>query len=520
MYKAFDNETGCEVAWNVMKTNSMTKAELESLRDEIKMIQQLNHENIINFKSAWYNKDQVVFITEIMTGGSLKQYLKRFKRPHLKVVKQWCRSILKGLHYLHSTKPYAIIHRDLKPDNIFVSSATGELRIGDLGQSTFMKNSYTKTIIGTPQYMAPEVFEEHYGPSADIWSFGLCLLEIVTSSVPYSDCKTPVEIYKQISQGVKPSGLHRILDAEVKDFLNLCLVPADQRLSAQELLSHSFLSGQENPGKLHLPVEVVEDCSVEKYTPTLAQVKPDPSSSFEELNLSIRLGIRDSEGTKILKVEFPYNLSQDTPSQIAKEILCELNLPEEFTNSLTASIQEKLTDSKHYETLNLSFSVSSLENLHKIQKHYEHKVSPFSSGNISPIEHEKEECKEHIKSVLELMQEKDDIQFPPLKQQLSKNKPNDPSDVKLLQEALSSIMNVRSKLDGHYGKKTECLVKRFQENAGFIVNGVVNKPLWDHIMTSFERKKKWGAKNPVRKKSIAKKPSQNDLEEKLIPGFT
>ena len=68
----------------------MNKHEKERVRDEIMLIQKLKHPNIIHFIKAWHNreKEEVVFITEIMTGGSLKQYLKRIKNLHLRVIKQ------------------------------------------------------------------------------------------------------------------------------------------------------------------------------------------------------------------------------------------------------------------------------------------------------------------------------------------------------------------------------------------------------------------------------------------------
>ena len=61
-----------------------------------------------------------------------------------------------------------IIHRDLKCDNIFINSNSGEIRIGDLGLSTPMNNSYTSSVLGTPEFMAPELYEEHYDCKVDI----------------------------------------------------------------------------------------------------------------------------------------------------------------------------------------------------------------------------------------------------------------------------------------------------------------------------------------------------------------
>ena len=79
-----------------------------------------------------------------------------------KIIKRWCRQILRGLHYLHSHVP-PIIHRDLKCDNIFINGSSGDLRIGDLGLSTYITGRTAPlSVLGTPEFMAPELYDEKY----------------------------------------------------------------------------------------------------------------------------------------------------------------------------------------------------------------------------------------------------------------------------------------------------------------------------------------------------------------------
>ena len=79
----------------------------------------------------------------------MPRYLKNFgqKRVSLKIIKQWCRQILRGLQFLHSRNP-PIIHRDLKCDNIFISGTTGQVKVGDLGLATLKNRSFAKSVIG------------------------------------------------------------------------------------------------------------------------------------------------------------------------------------------------------------------------------------------------------------------------------------------------------------------------------------------------------------------------------------
>ena len=82
-----------------------------------------------------------------MTSGTLKTYLRRFKKINQRVLKSWCRQIIKGLHFLHTRSP-PVIHRDLKCDNIFITGPTGSVKIGDLGLATLKNKSFAKSVIG------------------------------------------------------------------------------------------------------------------------------------------------------------------------------------------------------------------------------------------------------------------------------------------------------------------------------------------------------------------------------------
>ena len=126
VYLAYDTDTGREVAWNAVAVNIMNEDSIKKIKAEIEILKPLKHPNIITFIYGFYNdkKKEIVFITELFTGGSLKNYLLEFKNPRLRVVKLWCQEILKGLKYLHDSQ---IIHRDIKCENIFINRNTGEV---------------------------------------------------------------------------------------------------------------------------------------------------------------------------------------------------------------------------------------------------------------------------------------------------------------------------------------------------------------------------------------------------------
>lgn len=78
--------------------------------------------------------------------------------------------------------------------------------------------------------MAPEMYEEKgYSEKVDIYAFGMCLLEMATGQYPYSECKNAAQIYKKVSQGLKPDCLALVEDKETLAVINACLAPEEER---------------------------------------------------------------------------------------------------------------------------------------------------------------------------------------------------------------------------------------------------------------------------------------------------
>lgn len=245
VYKAFDEREGIEVAWNQIRSYDLGQGDGcmdQKLDNEIQVLKQLKHKHIMTFYDSWVDNANgtVNFITELFTSGTLRQYRQRHKKISEGVLKRWAWQILQGLVYLHGHDP-PIIHRDLKCDNIFVNGSAGQVSIGDLGLATLVRHSTRQSCMGTPEFMAPELYEECYDEKADIYSFGMCMLELATMEYPYSECCNPAQIYKRVSQGVYPEGLKKVVDEDLRAFIQLCISHSPAaRPEARKLLKHSF----------------------------------------------------------------------------------------------------------------------------------------------------------------------------------------------------------------------------------------------------------------------------------------
>ena len=249
VYRAYDTIEGIEVAWNLVTLKGIPKIEKARIINEVRLLEKLNHNNIISFHGSWVNREreEVVFVTEILSSGTLKSFMTKVKVVRWRIIKRWCIQILRGLEYLHRQDP-PIIHRDLKCENIFINGTSGDLRIGDLGLSTVIVNrSKALSVLGTPEFMAPELYDEDYNEKVDVYAFGMCLLEMITKDIPYRECSNPAQIFKKVTGDVKPKLLGRVREREALEFMLMCLEKdPSNRPTATTLLKHRFLSSKED----------------------------------------------------------------------------------------------------------------------------------------------------------------------------------------------------------------------------------------------------------------------------------
>ncbi|XP_068999567.1 serine/threonine-protein kinase WNK2 isoform X14 [Embiotoca jacksoni] len=307
VYKGLDTDTWVEVAWCELQERKLSKAERQRFKEEAEMLKGLQHPNIVRFYDFWESpvkgKKCIVLVTELMTSGTLKTYLKRFKVMKPKVLRSWCRQILKGLHFLHTRTP-PIIHRDLKCDNIFITGPTGSVKIGDLGLATLKRASFAKSVIGTPEFMAPEMYEEHYDEAVDVYAFGMCMLEMATSEYPYSECQNAAQIYRKVTSGVKPASYGKVSDPEIKEIIGECICHRwEERYSIKDLLNHAFFA---------------EDTGV--------RVELNEEDDGKKSSIALKLWVEDPKKLKgkykdTGAIEFTFDLVNEVPEVVAQEMV-------------------------------------------------------------------------------------------------------------------------------------------------------------------------------------------------------
>ncbi|XP_051136622.1 probable serine/threonine-protein kinase WNK3 [Andrographis paniculata] len=353
VYRAFDEWEGIEVAWNQVKVTDLLRnsVDLERLYSEVHLLKTLKHKNIIKLYHSWVDKknEHINFITEIFTSGNLRQYRKKHKHVDIRALKKWSRQILEGLSYLHGHDP-PVIHRDLKCDNIFVNGNQGEVKIGDLGLAAILEQARSAhSVIGTPEFMAPELYEEEYNELVDVYAFGMCLLELVTLEYPYVECSNAAQIYKKVTTGVKPASLGKVKDPGVRKFIEKCIAEVSERLSAKELLMDPFLQPDNEFGNMHCspppPQSTADDNNNQKATEeTLLEDGRDfivEGQRQDHDTIFLRLRIADSTGY-IRNIHFPFDISVDTSTNVAGEMVEALDLTINDVSVIAAMIDSEI----------------------------------------------------------------------------------------------------------------------------------------------------------------------------------
>ena len=230
----------------VIKTidlGNMSEDEKSEALQEAKILEKLDHQNIIKFREVFLeNKTKLNIVMDYADGGDLQLKIKSSKDKHFSEnqILDWFTQTSLALKHIHDRK---ILHRDVKSQNIFLTK-NGLVKLGDFGIAKCL--NYTmdkaKTIVGTPYYLSPELIQNKpYSFKNDVWSLGVLLYEMCALKMPFEAQNLPLLSLKIIrcSYNPLPPNYSKDLRSLVACLLN---VDMHKRPSINEVLSKSFIS--------------------------------------------------------------------------------------------------------------------------------------------------------------------------------------------------------------------------------------------------------------------------------------
>ncbi len=229
-----------------MRKNLLDPKEMEMLKNEITILKDLDHPNIVKMYEFLEDEKRIYIVTEICKGGELFDEIltrSKFDEADAAIV---MKQLLSAINYCHLKK---IVHRDLKPENMLLEQDRDleKIKIVDFGTSLVYDDQRDlDEKLGTAYYIAPEVIKKSYNEKCDLWSCGVIMYILLSGEPPFNDPRADNDaIMKKVEIGKYDieHGVWKSISKEGKDLVRKLLAydPAE-RLSAEEALNHVWIA--------------------------------------------------------------------------------------------------------------------------------------------------------------------------------------------------------------------------------------------------------------------------------------
>ncbi|CAI5473890.1 unnamed protein product [Closterium sp. Yama58-4] len=221
-----------------------SKEDAEDIRKEVACLTLLRgHPTIVALRDTVEDEENIHIVMELCQGGDLFDRVSSSGRLTEQCAARLCRALVEALLHCHC---HGILHRDIKPENILLCdrSENSRIKLVDFGVATFFEPGKRLTeVLGTPEYMAPEVLLQSYGPEADIWSAGVVLYILLCGVPPFwaSSRKCVAEAILKGSVSFK-SAKWANASEECKELVRRMLTKDPrERITALEILDHPWI---------------------------------------------------------------------------------------------------------------------------------------------------------------------------------------------------------------------------------------------------------------------------------------
>ncbi|CAG9331684.1 unnamed protein product [Blepharisma stoltei] len=325
------------------------------LKGELETLQMLDHPNIIKLYQSYEDSSSLYLVTEYCSGGKLLDKIITRRVFSEKEAASIILKILKTIFYLHANN---ISHRDIKPDNFLFenNSEKAELKLIDFGLSKICgSEARISSVVGTPQYVAPEVLEGNYDSKCDLWSLGAIMYLMLTGKMAM-DVRSPAEAFVALkTKEVRTQGPDiDMISASGKDLLwKLLKKNPRERIDARDALEHKWFTEQKEKKSIGIDPEIFHCLKKYKYTSLLKKdamdiiVKDltyaeicDLRKAFVQIDKS-NLGVINIDDLSTAAKKAKYKLKDNDIMSIFANVGSETNLTIKYSEFLAATLSYK-----------------------------------------------------------------------------------------------------------------------------------------------------------------------------------
>lgn len=217
---------------------------MDELRNEIAVLQNLDHPNIVKELEIYETKLNIYLVLEHCSGGDLYTRGPYSEKDACKITE----NLFSAVSHMHK---HGITHRDLKFENVLFESRDddAEIKIIDFGLANKGVNASEETMtegVGTMYTLAPEVLTGLYTSKVDIWSLGVMSFMLLSGTKPFNERRRSKMIAKirTASYTFQPEVWDNLSDASKEFVKSLIIADPDMRPKADEALKHPWLESQ------------------------------------------------------------------------------------------------------------------------------------------------------------------------------------------------------------------------------------------------------------------------------------
>ncbi|XP_060216138.1 CBL-interacting serine/threonine-protein kinase 3-like isoform X3 [Lycium barbarum] len=296
---ARNSETGDPVAIKILDKDKVLKHKMaEQIKREIATMKLIRHPHVVQLYEVLASKTKIFIVLEFVTGGELFDKIVNHGRMQEKEARKYFHQLINAVDYCHSRGVY---HRDLKPENLLLH-ASGHLKVSDFGLSALSQqvrdDGLLHTTCGTPNYVAPEVLNDHGydGTTADLWSCGVILFVLLAGYLPFDDSNL-MNLYKKISSA--EFSCPPWMSFGAMKLITRILDPNPMtRITVAEILEDEWFKKDYKPPVFNEKedanlddVEAVFKDSEEYHVTEKKEEQPTPMNAFELISMSKGLNL-------------------------------------------------------------------------------------------------------------------------------------------------------------------------------------------------------------------------------------
>ncbi|KAG4303072.1 hypothetical protein PCK1_000738, partial [Pneumocystis canis] len=334
VYKAICNDSKEYVAIKVIRKYKLNYSQKVSVFKEIRIMQDIDHPNIVRLLGFLENDDYYFLILELLEGGEVFHQIVRLTYFSENLSRHIITQVAHAIRYLHEKK--GVVHRDIKPENILFkpipfipskhpkirtgeditkedegefiqaigSGGIGQVKIADFGLSKVIWDKQTMTPCGTISYTAPEIIKDQkYSKCVDMWALGCVLYTFLCGFPPFYDDNVQV-LSRKVVRGEYSflSPWWDEISKSSQDLIsNLLTTDPKKRYTIDQFLNHPWIleSDKENLSFDNMS-HVSNSMTISPTIPSLSRIKNSPV--FRELK-------KDARSPDIVSLHKAFNIS-------------------------------------------------------------------------------------------------------------------------------------------------------------------------------------------------------------------